>query len=101
VSAAGDAIRAVHLDHVIGRIQQDPAQACSIGTGSFHGEHRPDAELLAPGHQLLVALAAGRKRELSELAAIGCQDHGDMEIAVGVDPDDMIERSRFLFLWQG
>jgi len=63
-----------------------------IISGPFHGELRPDAELLAPDHQLLVALAAGREGELAELAAVGCQDHGDMEIAVGVDTDDVIER---------
>lgn len=58
------------------------------------------AELHAPGQQLLVAVAPGRKREVTELAAIGCQSHADLEIAVDADVDKVIERDRVLLAWQ-
>jgi len=101
LAAAGGAIRPVHLDHVVGSIEEHTAELGPVGTSALHGEHRPDAVLLGPGHQLLVALAGGRKGELAEPSSIRSKSNRNVEVAVCMYDDDMIELGRLPMSWQG
>lgn len=68
---------------------------------SLHGIHRPNIELSAPAHQLLVALASGWEGRLNELASVRCQGKGDVQLSVDVDADNMIELICIPVSWQG
>ena len=75
------------LAHGLARFLQAPDESGAVAARAFD---RPDplaAELLRPRAQLGQARAAGCSAALTE-AAEAVDRHGDVNVLVGVDPDD-------------
>jgi hypothetical protein len=73
-------------------VQQEAGQAGAVAAGSLK---RPAAAAGRPlgevAQQLLIALLAARNLGLGKEPAGGVQQGGGVAIAVGVDPDDVVD----------
>jgi hypothetical protein len=91
VTAAGP-LGPVDLGHPFAPVGQEAGQAGAVGAGALH---RPAAAARRPlGDQTQQGLGAGLvagHRELGDQAAVGIQDRGSVAVAVGVDPDNVVD----------
>ncbi len=67
---------------------QGAHQPLPIGATALHANTHRLAQRARPGHQLLIAAALGRHRQLSQALAAPVQRDGDMHVLVGVDAHD-------------
>ena len=86
--AAGGPVGAVDLDHGQPAATQVAAQRGAVGAGAFHPGAGQDAEAASPGQQLPVSGGGSGERRVGELRAQGGDDRGDVNVGVGVDPQD-------------
>jgi hypothetical protein len=94
-------IRSVHFDDGETRIQKLAGQTGPIGACTFNRVDGVGAKLLGPDDQIVVSLASGGDTVLSELAAIGGQCDGHVNVFVGVDADHDVRFSALADLCQG
>ncbi len=94
-------IRSVHFDDGETRIQKLSGQTGPVGACTFNRVDGVGAKLLGPDDQIVVSLASGGDTVLSELAAIGGQCDGHVNVFVGVDADHDVRFSALADLCQG
>jgi hypothetical protein len=92
--AAGLAVRPVDLNHHLALRAQEASQPGPIAAGPFHPERCHLAKSAGPVQQRPIAPRRGRDLRRGQVAAELVGGVGDVDIAVGVDPDRDPDRLR-------
>jgi hypothetical protein len=82
----------VDLGHPLAMVGQEAGQPGAVAAGAFQ---RPAAAAPRPlddqAQQLLIARLAARDLQLGQQPTVAVKDRGGVGIAVGVDPDDVVD----------
>ena len=82
----------VDLDHPLTMVEQEAGQAGAVAAGTLQ---RPAAAARGPHdrqtQQLLAAGLVAFDCQLGDHTAVAVQDRGGVAVAVGVDPDDVVD----------
>jgi hypothetical protein len=91
--AAGRTGRSVDLDHPLTAFEQERGQPGAVAAGAFDRPYPPAGCVLAgEGEQPLVAhRVGGALHRVDHAAGGGLDDGGGVGVAVGVDPDDVVD----------
>jgi hypothetical protein len=82
----------VDLGHPLAITEEEAGQPGAVAAAALQRPAAAAGRMLADkAHQLLVAGLVARDLELGDHAAVGVQDGGGVGVAVGVDPDDMVD----------
>jgi hypothetical protein len=85
--AAGGPVGAVDLQHDLACLVQEAGQGGPVAAGALDAEGLDLAESLCPDKQVLVARRRGRDADGANAPAELVFGMGDVDVAVGVDPD--------------
>jgi hypothetical protein len=91
--AAGGPVGAVDLQHDLACLVQEAGQGGPIAAGALDAEGLDVAESSRPGKQVLIARRRGRDADVAKTSAELVFGVGDVDVAVGVDPDRDTSRS--------